>query len=193
VSYFPIFKAGTHITARGEKLTFSETDVRVMAAAYSPAVRPANLTIGHPADDLPRHGTAAGLEVRDGQLFAEVADVSETMKELTRSGRYRHVSAAFLAPSDARNPRPGSYYLKHIGMLGASLPAVKGLTPPQFTENPDDRTVVCFSEFAEFDVRELLFEEPDFNAPAGYLIGPYNRSDWMRARAWLRATAASNR
>jgi hypothetical protein len=61
-----------------------------------------------------------------------VADVEPSFAEAVRDGRYRNVSASFYPPSAAHNPRPGVFYLKHVGFLGAAAPAVKGLKTVSF-------------------------------------------------------------
>lgn len=82
MSFFPIFKAGTHRASSGYTRHYSEEDLRLMAAAYSPEARTAPLTIGHPSDDQPRHGLVRKLEAIGNQLFAHVENVTDSMKEL---------------------------------------------------------------------------------------------------------------
>ena len=60
------------------------------------------------------------------------------------AGRYKHVSAAFYAPDSPRNPKPGVYYLRHVGALGAVPPSIKGLGPLTFAE--DDTVFIAFGE-----------------------------------------------
>jgi phosphoglycolate phosphatase-like HAD superfamily hydrolase len=55
--------------------------------------------------------------------------VDPDFAEGVEAGRYRYVSASFYPPSDPNNPKPGNWYLRHIGFLGAQPPAVKGLAP----------------------------------------------------------------
>jgi hypothetical protein len=130
---FQIFRAGTHRTMSGVSLDFSEHDLQVTAAAYSPANQAAPLVLGHPEDDQPAYGQVQGLFVKDGDLFAQ-AVVNAALEALVKSGRYRHVSASFFSPFSSNNPTPGVYYLRHVGFLGAMPPAVKGMTPPEFAE-----------------------------------------------------------
>lgn len=69
--------------------------------------------------------------------------------ELVKAGRYRKVSASFYPPAAKANPRPGSYYLKHVGFLGAQPPAVKGLKAIAFSEEADAETVEVEIAFGE--------------------------------------------
>lgn len=130
---FQIFKAGTHKAMSGVSLDFSERDLQMTAAAFSPASRPAPLVLGHPKDDQPAYGQVRGLFVKDGDLFAQ-AVVDAALETLVKTGRYRYISASFISPFASDNPTPGAYYLKHVGFLGAHPPAVRGMTPPAFAE-----------------------------------------------------------
>ena len=73
---FQIFKAGTHKAMSGVSLDFSERDLQMTAAAFSPASRPAPLVLGHPKDDQPAYGQVRGLFVKDGDLFAQAVVAS---------------------------------------------------------------------------------------------------------------------
>ena len=139
---FQIFKAGTHKAMSGVTLDFSERDLQMTAAAFSPASRPAPLVLGHPKDDQPAYGQVRGLFVKDGDLFAQ-AVVDSALETLVKTGRYRYISASFVSPFASDNPTPGAYYLKHVGFLGAHPPAVRGMTPPAFAERAD---ALCFCE-----------------------------------------------
>lgn len=127
-----IFKAGTHQPMSGEPVTVNEAQLRASALAYDPARSKAPIVIGHPALDAPAFGWVEALDASDGTLAAYVADVEPSFAEAVREGRYRNVSASFYPPAAASNPRPGVFYLKHVGFLGAAAPAVKGLKTVSF-------------------------------------------------------------
>lgn len=141
-----IFRNGTFTAMAGQTLTFSENDVQRMAAAYNEATRPAPLVLGHPEHDSPAYGVIKSLFAKGGALYA-VASVSSTLIDLVKAGRYGNVSAAFMAPNAPNNPTPGSWYLRHLGFLGAMAPAVKGLAPLAFSEGD----AVCFGEALTVD------------------------------------------
>lgn len=122
-----IFRAGTWTDAAGITRTWSEGDVTAMAAAYDPDASEAPLVVGHPADDAPAYGWVARLTASDGVLDAEPHLVDPDFAALVAAGRYRRVSAAFYLPDAPANPKPGTWYLRHVGFLGARPPAVKGL------------------------------------------------------------------
>lgn len=154
-----IFKAGRHTAMSGASLTFSETDLRRTAAAYKPSLHVAPLVLGHPKDDAPAYGSVTGLSVDGGNLMAE-ASVGAELTKLVRDGKYLRVSSSFYSPDAPNNPYPGTYYLRHVGFLGAMPPAVKGLEPPSFGEQP--RGCVSF-------VESVLLTTPA-NALSGHLL-----------------------
>jgi hypothetical protein len=63
-------------------------------------------------------------------LFAEVREVSDELRALVQAGRFKKLSASFWPPEHPENPAPGVWSLRHIGFLGAAVPAVLGLNPP---------------------------------------------------------------
>jgi hypothetical protein len=129
-----IFRPGRHTAMDGRTIAFSAEDVAATAAAYDPARWKAPLVLGHPQSDQPAYGWVDTLTSIDGSLEAAVSQIDPEFAEKVRVGRYRHVSASFYAPRNENNPVPGTYYLKHIGFLGAMPPAIKGLRPVQFAE-----------------------------------------------------------
>lgn len=145
-----IFKPGRHTTVAGEVLEFTAADLAATAAAYDPAIHKAPIVKGHPAIDAPAQGWATGLTARRAGLYAQPAQVDPAFAEEARAGRWGTVSAKFYRPDAANNPVPGVWYLRHIGVLGAHPPGVKGLESPEFGEADGDDGCVCFSEGVAF-------------------------------------------
>lgn len=74
-----------------------------------------------------------------------------------RSSSNRAATKGFgllLPPYGPANPKPGAYYLRHVGFLGAQPPAVKGLAPVEFAESPEDDLLLV--EFADHESVSLL-------------------------------------
>ena len=125
-----VFRPGTHIAMDGKAYTFSEADVAGIAAAYDAQLLASPIVLGHPKTDAPAWGWAASFAVNDaGVLCATPEKVDPAFAEGVEAGRYRYVSMSLYAPADARNPKPGSWYPRHIGYLGGVAPAIKGLAP----------------------------------------------------------------
>jgi hypothetical protein len=140
-----IFKPGTHISASGVEMTFTDGDLAATAAAYDPAKHNAPLVLGHPKDNAPAYGWTNSLIFQDGYLQASPDAVSPEFSEWVNAGYYKKISAAFYAPTSPHNPVPGVFYLRHIGFLGAQPPAIKGLPEPSFAASADFITI-DFSE-----------------------------------------------
>lgn len=152
-----IFKVGTHTPMRGVALSFSRGTLLETAAAYDPARHEAPIVIGHPHIDAPAYGWVRGLHVKGDSLFADVQDVDPAFAALVRERRYSKISAAFWSPDNADSPSPGVYALRHVGFLGATAPAVKGMRQARFTA--DDAGVVTFAGFDADPALEALRKE----------------------------------
>lgn len=138
-----IFRPGTFTSMEGVDVSFTEADMRAIAAAYDAENAPAPLVVGHPRTDDPAWGWVGALSVnRNGELVATPRDVEPSFAETVRARRYRKVSASLYPPDASNNPRPGSYYLKHVGFLGAAAPAVSGLGTVHFSEGDDALTII---------------------------------------------------
>ncbi|EED38519.1 MULTISPECIES: hypothetical protein [Stenotrophomonas] len=129
---FQIFRAGTWNSQSGP-ITVDKRAVSAVAINYSQALKSAPLVIGHPDDESNTFGQVRGLADMDGELYA-FADVADGLISSVRSGNYKNVSASIYFPNTPGNPMPGSYYLRHVGFLGAQAPAVKGMQPLSFAE-----------------------------------------------------------
>lgn len=147
-----IFRTGRHTSMQGDTLDFSEADMAASCAAYDPAVHEAPLVVGHPKDTAPAYGWVKGLAMDGADVAADCAQVNPDFAELVKSGAFKKVSASWYAPSHPANPKPGVYYLRHVGFLGAQPPAIKGLRAVEFAE--DDNQVVTV-EFGEASDRSM--------------------------------------
>lgn len=160
-----ICRAGTFTSVQGTTVTFTEADLAGMASSYDRADEPAPLVTGHPGLDAPAYGWVAGLAIHDGKLVATPEDVEPSFAEAVAAKRYRRVSPEFYPPAHPSNPRPGNWYLKHVGFLGAAAPAIRGLRPVSFSEaqvdgavtidlDPKELTMSTEAETAAFAERE---------------------------------------
>ena len=140
-----IFKSGRHTDMHGRTFEFSDSDLRATAAAYDPSKHEAPLVVGHPKLDDPAHGWVQALTFAQGALLAEPIQVNPEFAQCVRDGAFKKMSASFYGPDSPANPVPGVYYLRHVGFLGATAPAVKGLRSASFAD--DEQGVVSFSEY----------------------------------------------
>lgn len=165
-----IFKPGTHTSAGGSTIEFSEDVLRAAVEAYDPDLHLAPIVVGHPRDNGPAYGWIGGLEYHEGDgIYAEPQELEEQFSELVKDGRFKKVSASFYAPDAPTNPKPGAYYLRHLGFLGAQPPAIKGLKPIEFSEAEEG--VV---EFGEFDIATT---QGIFKRLREFLIDKFSRDE----------------
>ena len=143
---FQIFKAGKRQSNDGKEYEITEQDVIDCAECYNPTLHEAPLVFGHPKTDDPAFGWVKGLQSTGGLLSADFSDVDEDAKELVRAKKFKHVSASFYPPAHPSNPVPGKWYLRHVGLLGAMPPSVKGLGAVSFS---DADGCVEFSEYGQ--------------------------------------------
>ncbi len=150
----PIFKAGTHTAMNGAERTFSEVDLASTATAYDPALFDAPAVIGHPEHNGPAWGWVESLVTKGGTLWARLRDLDASFVEMVRAKRFKKVSASFYLPDSPANPKPGVFYLRHIGFLGAAAPALKSLPSVNLSESDG----------------ALIYEEAMYYHPAANLM-----------------------
>ena len=124
-----IFKTGMHTDNNGQTRYWSEDDLKTTAAKFNPSNHTPPLTIGHPSTNGPAFGWVAGLRANGKNLQAKFKAVTDGVKDLVEKGLYQKISSAFY----------GDKSLRHVGLLGADVPAVKGLPALQFSESNDYR------------------------------------------------------
>jgi len=168
-----IFKPGTFSAMSGDEITFSERELSACADAYDTKVLQAPLVIGHPEHDNPAYGQVKSLIMVKNRLIATPESIEPQFAEMVRNKRFPRVSASFYTPDSPQNPKPGNYYLKHVGFLGAAAPALKGLKAPAFKEAETDTITVEFSEASEMspeDLAKKAQQYQDEQANLGHVI-----------------------
>lgn len=163
-----IFRPGKHTAMSGETIGFTEAELRASADAYDPALHEAPMVVGHPSHDHPAYGWVKSLNYGES-LEAEPDQVEPQFAELVEAGRFKKVSASFYRPDSPANPKPGVYYLRHVGFLGAQPPAIKGLKQIEFTDGDTDVVEVEFGEVRPGVVQRL------FRSLREHLIGEKGR------------------
>ena len=130
-----VFKAGDQTSAQGIQRTFSPDDLQQVVDNYDPSVHEAPLVIGHQGDNdsVPAYGWIKGFSRKGDNLYADVS-FTDTAKDLVKDGHYRKCSISFYSPDSQINPHKGQWSARHLALLGAAPPAVKGLEPFSFAE-----------------------------------------------------------
>jgi hypothetical protein len=130
-----VFRAGSQTSAQGVERNFTEKDLQQVVDTYDPEVHEAPIVLGHAGDNdsQPSFGWIKGFTRQGEDLYADV-DFTDVAKDLVKDGHYRKVSVSFYSPDSAINPNPGKWSARHLALLGASPPAVKGLQHLAFSE-----------------------------------------------------------
>lgn len=133
-----VLSLGSHHPASGgPPLTFGPRELDEIASSYDPKLHRAPIVIGHPRTDDPAWGWIAAVRVEGGRLVAVPEAVDPEFADLVRAERYAKVSVRLYPPDAPSNPTPGKWHLRHVGFLGATPPAVKGLRPIEFGDAAD--------------------------------------------------------
>lgn len=167
-----IFKPGRHTAMSGLALNFTEADLKATAEAYDPALYEAPLVVGHPKLSAPAYGWVKSLAFA-GTLDAEPDQVEPAFAEMVNKGHFKKISASFFLPLAKDNPKPGVYYLRHVGFLGAAAPAVKGLKSASFAGSEEG--VIEFGDWTDVWQARLLRRLRD------WLIGKFGSDEADKA------------
>jgi Chromosome segregation ATPases len=145
MQWIELFAVGTHTDSSGKIHTFTEADLERMVTTHDPAVHEVPLVLGHPKTDAPAWGWVQALKAEGGKLLASFRDVPELVREAVAKGRYKKRSIS-LYP-DGR--------LRHVGLLGAAVPAVQGLKDIVDFSGDEAEGVLEFTENLEDDPMDL--------------------------------------
>lgn len=171
-----LFKPGTYTDSSGARVTLGARELNELVATYDPVADPAPIVVGHPELDDPAYGWVRKLSFTEGKVVAEVEKIEPAFAEAVNQGRYPRVSASFYTPDAPSSPKPGKWYLKHIGFLGGTAPAVKGLGHVAFAAGAQ-RGVIALAEGVPAP------RLASFVAPDGYAVRDADLALYDRARA----------
>jgi hypothetical protein len=142
--WIAVFKTGRHTDSTGNERDWSEKDLDTIVAKYNPAEHEAPVVIGHPKNTAPAWGWVEALKRQGEILYAKLKDLVPEFVEMVRQGLFKKRSIA-LYPDLS---------LQHVGFLGATPPAVKGLPDVNFKQGGG---YLMYSEFeTTTDPAELL-------------------------------------
>jgi hypothetical protein len=135
--WIEIFRSGLHKDSAGRSHEYSADDIEQIAAKYNTALdddesKIAPLVKGHPESNEPAYGWVERLGRRGDKLYAKMKELSPEIVKNVRDGMFKKISIA-LYPD---------LMLRHVGLLGAVPPAVKGMRNVELGDAED------FREFA---------------------------------------------
>lgn len=139
MAWTKVAKAGTHTAMSGKEVTLSEADLDEIVATLDPKELEPPLVLGHPKNNDPAYGWVKALKREGEDLFAQFAQVPDSLKGAVDNGHYKYKSVSLYPGRPLR--------LRHVGLLGAVPPAIKGLGPVQFGEgDAPDSLIIDLSE-----------------------------------------------
>lgn len=154
--WIEIFKSGEHRDSSGIIRKFTDDMLDKIVSLYNRKVEEsksyeAPLVKGHPKTDAPAYGWVERLKRRGSLLLAKLKDVSSDIVEEVKKGLFKKVSIA-LYPD---------LMLRHVGLLGACSPSVKGLKVVEFADGKE------FNELANDNMGLVSEEEIDEKVDLG--------------------------
>lgn len=132
-----LLKPGEYVDYHGKRLAISGEQLAGIARRYDPARQAAYLRLGHGSGD-PARGRITALHWDGALLSADVVGVAADLAAELAAGRWPGRSAE-LYPA----PGVGGLYLRGVALLGADIPAVKGLPtwPAPLPAAPDSGVI----------------------------------------------------
>jgi len=115
-------------------VSFDQADFDQMIANHA-AADPVPVVLGHPEMDAPALGWVERLRRVGDRLQARLTRLDPDFRAAVEAGRYAPRSIA------VERPEGGTWHLRHLGFLGATAPAVDGLSPTFFGATDGWQTV----------------------------------------------------
>lgn len=141
--WIEIFKSGSQTDSAGRTKEWTQGDLDKIVEKYNnqPVEQrhEAPVVLGHPAVDDPAFGWVETLQREGSILKAKLRDLAPEFVEWVKNGLYKKRSISLY----------NDLLLKHVGFLGGTPPAVKGLADPQFDSSKES---FCF-EFSSEEIQ----------------------------------------
>lgn len=139
--WIEIFRTGKQTDSAGNSYNYTQNDLDQIVNKYNDMAKisdsyEAPIVLGHPEADEPAYGWVKQLERRGDLLYAELKDLSPDFDGLIEKKLYKKVSIALYK----------DLTLKHIGLLGAVPPAVKGLVNVNFSDKDNTENLIYYSQ-----------------------------------------------
>jgi type I restriction-modification system DNA methylase subunit len=131
-----IFKTGTHTDSAGRTRTWTEADLDKIVSNYEQRTEDPPLVFGHPKSNDPAEGWIVAVRRFGEFLQAQFARLTDKAREGVKNKAYKYVSLS-LTPE---------LNIRHLGLLGAVPPGVKGLGEVEFQDGEDMTVIFNFNE-----------------------------------------------
>lgn len=139
--------SNVHMLAVAPDLGITPAHINGLAESYSKSSQRAPVVIGHPTTDGPAYGWVVKLIAKDENLYGDL-DLTEKFYDVVRNGFYKERSVAFY------NKEP--YKLRHLGFLGATPPAIKGLQDLTFDDSDTEYKCIAMTTEQSTDLTPFI-------------------------------------
>ncbi len=123
--FIPILRVGRYKDASGRNCDITPQVLTDIVESYKSKSAP--LVKGHPQSDAPAMGWIDKLKIVGNELQASFSDITEEFQHEVEQRSFKNISASFFMPLSDSNPSKGKHCLRHVGVLGASRPAIPNL------------------------------------------------------------------
>lgn len=177
-----ILPPGTHTDAFGSTENISAEFNRKLAETYNTSVHKAPVILGHssdpefmagelPSDSIPAYGWIKKAYVDSTGTLRAIVELSDQAVQWIKDRFYDFRSVGLYGPGSPYTPVEGQPYIRHLALLGAMPPAIKGMEPlssivysegkNKFSVTYCDDTMkkITYVEQVEEDVLEDQLEE----------------------------------
>lgn len=148
--WIEIFEGGQQ-TSNSGTIVDGDKFIETAITTFDPKEHEPPAVIGHPEIDKPAYAWVQDLKKEGAFLMARFTDIDPGFEEMVKKGRFKKRSAAFYP--DGR--------LKHVGFLGATPPAVKGLKNISFGTDTKDLIFIFSESKKEVTTMPNQFSEAD--------------------------------
>lgn len=142
--WIEIFRAGTHTDMSGDERTWTTQDLDEIVEKYDPKNHEAPIVVGHPKINAPAYGWIKALR-RVGDVLEGLHDfIDPAFRDAVQAGYWKKRSVSFYPDKS----------LRHVGFLGATPPAVKGLEDVSFAAE-EEAVTIDFATINEKEARTM--------------------------------------
>ena len=156
IMWIEIFRTGSHTDSSGRSEDYTEDTLDRMSEIYNSRIaesttNEAPLVKGHPGTDEPAYGWIERTAGRGQSLMAKLKDVAPELVDEVSKGMFKKVSSAFYP----------DLMLRHVGLLGAVPPALKGLRIVSFAGAEFSENEIETEGLDDFEDEDVSIKEED--------------------------------
>ena len=184
-----IFKVGDVIDSSGGANSYGIEDLQELAETYNETIHEAPIVISHENDSAWHkklssksqlaNGWVKKLYVENSSLYCDM-EVDDFTYDAIKDGKLKKRSLAHYTRSAKNNPVEGKLYLRHLALLGAEPPAVKGLADIKIYKESNMKDNLLEKNSQEWLAFALIDEGNGFNGTiVSFNPEPSQENNWL--------------